>query len=269
MSEATNQEQATPETTPAPRLQCRHIHTDGRRCASPTLRGPAGPENFCYYHHTTRVPIRETRTHRADLDSRQARLASFDLPLPEDRSAIQHAIGQILIRIAANQLDPRRAGLLLYGLQIASLNLPKIAAPTPAEANYPDPTLYVDEVGEDPTHGPLAPVFEINQNPHKEKGLEQILREQWERDRVQREEDEAKFAARYHPTILPNLQAGAPSSSRLSRGHGVTHLPRIPATSTEPGHPKRPCRCLFLCCHAGGICSSPLPLHFKVFTRSV
>ena len=137
MSEATNQEQATPETTPAPRLQCRHIHTDGRRCASPTLRGPAGPENFCYYHHTTRVPIRETRTHRADLDSRQARLASFDLPLPEDRSAIQHAIGQILIRIAANQLDPRRAGLLLYGLQIASLNLPKIAAPTPASSIPP------------------------------------------------------------------------------------------------------------------------------------
>jgi hypothetical protein len=232
MSEAVQIDPATPEATPAPRLQCRHIHTDGRRCASPTLRGPAGPENFCYYHHTTRVPIRNTRAHNANLDSRQARLASFDLPLPEDRAAIQHAIGQILIRIAANQLDPRRAGLLLYGLQIASLNLPKIAPPTAAEANFPDPTLYVDEVVEDPTHGALAPVCEIAQNPHKEKGLEQILREQWERDRIQREQDEAEEAARFRddrPTILPNLQAAA--STTTATEHGVTPSPPNPVLS--------------------------------------
>ena len=33
--------------------QCRHIFTDGRRCASPCLRR----EEFCYYHHTTRKPV--------------------------------------------------------------------------------------------------------------------------------------------------------------------------------------------------------------------
>src|SRR5258708_3111865 len=46
-------------------------------------------------------------------------------PCPEDRSAIQSSIGEILQRIAANDIDPRRAGLLLYNLRIASLNLPK------------------------------------------------------------------------------------------------------------------------------------------------
>src|SRR5258708_40196450 len=47
-------------------------------------------------------------------------------PLPEDRSAIQRSIGEVLLRIARNEIDPKRAGLLLYGLQIASLNLPPV-----------------------------------------------------------------------------------------------------------------------------------------------
>jgi len=96
--------------------QCRHIKVDGIRCGSPALRN----EPFCYYHHTIRrpVPMRE-------LEARRGMQGTFELPNPEDRSAIQHAIGQVLQRIAANELDPRRAGLLLYGLQIASLNLVK------------------------------------------------------------------------------------------------------------------------------------------------
>ena len=89
------------------------IFTDGRRCGSPCLRG----EDLCYYHHTTRKPV-------ADATPQDPR-STFDLPLPEDQSAIQLSIGQVLQRIAANEIDPRRAGLLLYGLQIASLNLPK------------------------------------------------------------------------------------------------------------------------------------------------
>ena len=99
---------------PEKQYQCRHIFTDGRRCQSPCLRA----EEFCYYHPTTRRPAPNPR-------ARHSRRSTFELPLPEDRSAIQHSIGQVLQRIAANDIDPRRAGLLLYGLQIASLNLPK------------------------------------------------------------------------------------------------------------------------------------------------
>lgn len=85
------------------RFQCRHIHIDGRRCVSPCLRH----EEFCYYHHTSRKPVARTR-------ARRSRQAAFDLPLPEDRSAIQLSIGEVLRRIASNTIDPRRAGLLLY-----------------------------------------------------------------------------------------------------------------------------------------------------------
>src|SRR5437867_1602362 len=104
-----------PELKPEPkRYQSRHIFPAGNRCASPALR----TEELCYHHHTTRKPIQDPK-------ARLARTSTFELPNPEDRAAIQQAIGEVLQRIAANDLDPRRAGLLLYGLQIASLNLPK------------------------------------------------------------------------------------------------------------------------------------------------
>jgi hypothetical protein len=107
------------DATPAiKQYQCRHIFTDGHRCGSPCLRG----EDLCYYHHTTRKPI-------ADPQQRRGRRSTFDLPLPEDRSAIQQSIGEVLQRIASNDIDPRRAGLLLYGLQIASPQPPQTRHP--------------------------------------------------------------------------------------------------------------------------------------------
>jgi hypothetical protein len=92
------------------RYQCRHIFTDGHRCGSPCLKR----EQFCYYHHTTRRPAGNTR-------ARGPEQAEFDISIPEDRCAIQSTIGEVLRRIARNEIDPKRAGLLLYGLQIASL----------------------------------------------------------------------------------------------------------------------------------------------------
>src|SRR5882724_2317706 len=122
------------------RYQCRHIFTDGHRCGSPCLRH----EELCYYHHTTRRPIENPR-------ERRARQSAFDLPQPEDRSAIQCSIGEVLQRIARNEIDPRRAGLLLYGLQIASLNLPP-APRKPVREIEP-----VEEIVLDPKLGILAP----------------------------------------------------------------------------------------------------------------
>ncbi|ADW68891.1 hypothetical protein AciX9_1845 [Granulicella tundricola MP5ACTX9] len=174
----------TNETTASARYQCRHIHTDGRRCGSPTLRH----EHFCYYHHTTRKPIP-----RADLEARYAdqnRCAPFDLPIPEDRAAIQLAIGEILRRIAANQLDNRRAGLLLYGLQIAATNLPPQRQPATEPKAERE---LVEDTVQDPTHGTLAPEAEYAA-PKGEKTLEQILKERWAEDK-----EAAAEKARLHP----------------------------------------------------------------------
>jgi hypothetical protein len=50
-------------------------------------------------------------------------ITSINLPVLEDANSIQVAIMQVLRLILAKQLDPKTAGLLLYGLQTASLNL--------------------------------------------------------------------------------------------------------------------------------------------------
>jgi hypothetical protein len=47
----------------------------------------------------------------------------FDLPVLEDADSIQITLGQIMRMIVCRQVDTKSAGLLLYGLQIASANL--------------------------------------------------------------------------------------------------------------------------------------------------
>ena len=86
--------------------QCLHIHLNGLRCGSPALRG----HRHCYYHSTLRV-IEKTPA---------------ELALVEDASSIQVALMQVLRGIARQQWDPRRAGLILYALQIASANVKQI-----------------------------------------------------------------------------------------------------------------------------------------------
>ncbi len=131
-------------------FRCRHIFTDGRRCGSASLRA----ENFCFYHDTTRRPAPRSKATALAPFANPA--DDFQIAMPEDRHAVQHAIGEILRRVAANQLDSRRAALLLYGLQIASSNLPR------ADKTAKDPKTnaadLIDEVVADPELGPIAPI---------------------------------------------------------------------------------------------------------------
>jgi hypothetical protein len=71
----------------------------------------------------------EADDHRdpATLNSHRSAYAgttSLPLQLPdvEDSASIQLALIEVIHALAANQLDPRRAGLLLYALQVASAN---------------------------------------------------------------------------------------------------------------------------------------------------
>ncbi|HZD76920.1 MAG TPA: hypothetical protein VE218_07945 [Acidobacteriaceae bacterium] len=52
--------------------------------------------------------------------------ASLDLPPVEDTESIQLALIDVIQALAANQIDGKRAGLLLYGLQVASANAAKL-----------------------------------------------------------------------------------------------------------------------------------------------
>ncbi|HEY3988651.1 MAG TPA: hypothetical protein VGM02_05075 [Acidobacteriaceae bacterium] len=46
----------------------------------------------------------------------------FSLPPIEDSASVQLALAEVLEALAADQIDAKRAGLLLYGLQVASAN---------------------------------------------------------------------------------------------------------------------------------------------------
>ena len=190
------------------RFQCRHIHTSGQRCGSPCLR----QEQFCYYHHTTRRPATNPR-------SRRSRQSGFTLPLPEDRSAIQASIGEILRRIAANELDTRRAGLLLYGLQIASLNLPK-----PVENAHP--AALVEEVITDPQLGTIAPQAELRAtSPDGRVSIAAMLL--------------AKLNEAPEPTLEPTQEpTSAESCPPLTAPEPIT-LPTLQATATRPSRQTR------------------------------
>jgi len=91
--------------------ECRHIMPNGVRCHSPALRGTA----YCYFH---------TRLNRFAAEQSSGQDEPLKLSVLEDRSSIQIALAQVLNALASSKLDPRRAGLFLYGLQIASQNVP-------------------------------------------------------------------------------------------------------------------------------------------------
>lgn len=97
---------------PDNKFQCHHIFPDGFRCGSPRMR----KEQFCYFHHDTRRPVVRP-------EERIARRSTFALSTPTSHDHIEESLGELLVRIATNDIDPRRAGLLLYCLQLASTNL--------------------------------------------------------------------------------------------------------------------------------------------------
>lgn len=86
--------------------QCCHIMPTGRKCQSPALRN----NFFCYFHlrlHTIR-------------DAPPRKDGAIRLPVPEDSSSVLLALAQVFKDLGSERLDARRAGLFLYGLQIAS-----------------------------------------------------------------------------------------------------------------------------------------------------
>jgi hypothetical protein len=93
--------------------RCQHLKVNGTQCGSPALTR----NRFCFFHkrfQDQRVTISATR--------RRAR-ATFDLPVLEDANAIQVSLMQTVRHLVSGQIDPKIAGLVLYALQTASVNL--------------------------------------------------------------------------------------------------------------------------------------------------
>ena len=121
--------------------QCRHLRPAGSICRSPAIKG----SYWCYYHakfHERRkahdLPHGGIGKPEETIDcgtiisrdvvegnQREASATVLSFPVIEDEASIQFALIDVLQALAANRLDPKRAGLLLYGLQVASANVKK------------------------------------------------------------------------------------------------------------------------------------------------
>jgi hypothetical protein len=123
--------------------ECRHIMHNGAKCLSPAMRG----KPYCYYH---------ARLHRYTAQPSIGVMGNLKLPVLEDRSAIQTALAQVLDAMCCSNIDSKRAGLLLYALQIAGQNVGRSRTVVPCET--------VETVTETETGDELGPE-ELNCDP--------------------------------------------------------------------------------------------------------
>jgi hypothetical protein len=116
---------------------CRHIKTNGRRCKSPSL----GLSAFCYFHsrlHRRHKNLLENNSNPTSSATGQPQYLpdplELELPPLEDAESIQVSISLLVLALARNRIDSKRAAVLLYGLQLASSNARSITIEPTATA---------------------------------------------------------------------------------------------------------------------------------------
>ncbi len=91
---------------------CRHRMPTGVTCHSPAMRESA----WCYYH---------ARLHQPQ-NQRGPAKSPIKLPVLDNKKARQAGLTDVMNAIASGQLDPRRGGRILYGMQMAATALNKL-----------------------------------------------------------------------------------------------------------------------------------------------
>jgi hypothetical protein len=90
--------------------ECRHIMPNGARCHCPALRD----KPYCYFHF---------KLHDLKKAPSRAKKEPLNVGVLEDKSAILVAVAKVLDSLGSSRLDPRTAGLFLYGIQLVSQNV--------------------------------------------------------------------------------------------------------------------------------------------------
>jgi hypothetical protein len=92
--------------------RCQHVKVNGTQCGSPALRR----RRRCYFHEQVRVERARTQ---ADVFAQRR----FELPVLEDANSVQVALMKVMELLACGRMDHKTAGLMLYALQTAAVNL--------------------------------------------------------------------------------------------------------------------------------------------------
>ena len=98
--------------------ECRHILASGEKCRALALM----EKPYCYFH---------ARVHGLNAQDPNAPQGPLRFPILEDQASIRLAVAQVIDAVSSTRLDPRRAGLILYGIQIAAQTVPSKPSPLP------------------------------------------------------------------------------------------------------------------------------------------
>jgi hypothetical protein len=208
--------------------ECRHIFTSGKKCQSPALRD----QNFCDFHQTNRRPTPKDQPYEPYIPPQETALALGAL---EDADAIQLALSDIVLALAANRIDSRRARILIYGLQVASQNNRHRVAMA-AKDTVPAIVRETHEHEDGTLIAPPKQTPDPEEIPEKRRpSLGEILLREAEAMKAEREaerqaQQEAAEANQPVSITLPQLQAAADTLG--ARG--------LVLQSLEKNHSKRP-----------------------------
>jgi hypothetical protein len=119
----------------------------GLRCQSPAMRGTA----FCYHHARRVVPARKAG----------APEIRIELPLRLDRDGITTAIHQVVNALGSSSITPRRASILLLGLQMAS------ASPEEPDPRFDESDPELDQVDFDRLPPEISEILRRMAGPHE------------------------------------------------------------------------------------------------------
>jgi hypothetical protein len=98
----------------APR--CQHVKLNGQPCAAPAVKG----RNWCLFH-------------AGDYEGHFPTTG-----VPEDAATIQLEIARVIRQLQNSQISTKSASLILYALQVASMNLKRLGAEMPVAVAAPE-----------------------------------------------------------------------------------------------------------------------------------
>jgi hypothetical protein len=209
------------QTNPAAR--CQHVKAAGVQCGSPALRNI----KYCYYHQQGRSQAIEyySEAPYTAIDT--------DLPLFEDAYSIQLAIRHVVHMLMHDIIDNKKAGLLLYSLQIASANLKQMKAETPQPAQI---VVDLDQLAETPLETAPAP----NQQPESSSAVPQnATRPKRKRNKPgEQSEEEIQAELNYLLTLGRHLDAPhgtVPEVEQARRAAELSHRKREEDDGLPPG----------------------------------
>jgi hypothetical protein len=102
--------------------QCRHIMTTGIKCHAIALRD----KPYCHYHMKLHRLMGAARSPSESQDR------DFEFTFPDSPASLQLAVFQIISALGSSQITLKRAGMILYALQIATQNVDRSSTGVPS-----------------------------------------------------------------------------------------------------------------------------------------